>query len=122
MRAIRFLLRHRVTRWLRDPSWGTGTVAGQIVLLALLLFFLLPLGVFSYVLGDVLRELYPEANALRLINGGMLYLVPALMASRFLLRSPPSERVAPYVSLPISPSGLLPVPYTHLPLPTKRTV
>ncbi|MCS3751947.1 hypothetical protein GGQ19_003144 [Salinibacter ruber] len=107
MRAIRFLLRHRVTRWLRDPSWGTGTVAGQIVLLALLLFFLLPLGVFSYVLGDVLRELYPEANALRLINGGMLYLVPALMASRFLLRSPPSERVAPYVSLPISPSGLL---------------
>jgi hypothetical protein len=107
MRALRILLRHRVTRWRRDPSWGTGTVAGQIVLLALLLFFLFPLGLSSYVLGDVLRELYPEADALRLINGGMLYLVPALTASRFLLQSPPSERMAPYVSLPISPSGLL---------------
>lgn len=107
MRALRILLRHRVTRWRRDPSWGTGTVAGQIVLLALLLFFLFPLGLGSYVLGDVLRELYPEADALRLINGGMLYLVPALTASRFLLQSPPSERMAPYVSLPISPSGLL---------------
>ena len=100
-------MRHRVTRWRRDPSWGTGTVAGQIVLLALLLFFLFPLGLSSYVLGDVLRELYPEADALRLINGGMLYLVPALTVSRFLLQSPPSERMAPYVSLPISPSGLL---------------
>jgi len=107
MRALRILFRHRVTRWRRDPSWGTGTVAGQIVLLALLLFLLFPLGVFGYVVGDVLRELYPEANALRLINGGMLYLVPALMASRFLLQSPLSERVAPYVSLPISPIGLL---------------
>ncbi len=107
MRAIRFLLRHRVTRWLRDSRWGTGTVAGQVVLVGLLLLLLAPLGLGSYMLSDVLRELYPEANALRLINGGMLYLVPALMASRFLLRSPPSERVAPYVSLPISPSGLL---------------
>ena len=82
-------------------------MAGQIVLLALLLFFLFPLGLSSYVLGDVLRELYPEADALRLINGGMLYLVPALMASRFMTQSPPSEHVAPYALLPISGTGLL---------------
>jgi len=107
MDALFVLLRHRVTSWRRDPSWGTGTVVGQLVLLALLLFFLLPLGAVGYVLGDVLRELYPDASALRLINGGMLYLVPLLTASRFFLQSPPSERVAPYVSLPISPSGLL---------------
>jgi len=84
MRALRILLRHRITSWLRDPSWGTGTVAGHIVLLGLLLFLLAPLGLGSYVLGDVLRELYPETDALRLINGGVLYLVPAFMASRFL--------------------------------------
>jgi hypothetical protein len=107
MRALRILLRHRVTSWRRDPSWGTGTVVGQLVLLTLLLFFLLPLGALGYVLGDVLRELYPDASALRLINGGMLYLVPLLTASRFLLQSPPSERVAPYTSLPISGANLL---------------
>jgi hypothetical protein len=107
MRALRILLGHRVARWLRDPSWGTGTIGGQIVLLALLLFLLFPLGLGSYVLGDVLRELYPDAGALRLINGGMLYLVPVLTASRFLLQSPPSERVAPYVALPILVLGVL---------------
>ena len=107
MRTLRILFRHRVTRWRRDPTWGTGTVAGQIVLLGLLLFLLAPLGLGSYVLGDVLRELYPEADALRLINGGMLYLVPALMASRFMTQSPPSEHVAPYAPLPISGTGLL---------------
>jgi hypothetical protein len=107
MHALRVLLRHRIMSWRRHPEWGTGTVAGQIVLLALLLVFLFPLGLGSYFIGDVLRELYPEANALRLINGGMLYLVPALTASRFVLQSPPSERVAPYVSLPISTTGLL---------------
>ncbi len=104
MCALRILLRHRVTSC---PSWGTGTVAGQIVLLALLVLLLFPLGLFGYVLGDVLRELYPDASALRLINGAMLYLVPALTASRFFLQSPPSERVAPYVSLPISRTRLL---------------
>ncbi len=107
MRTFRILFRHRVTRWRRDPTWGTGTVAGQIVLLGLLLFLLAPLGLSSYVLGDVLRELSPETDALRLINGGMLYLVPALVASRFMTQSPPSEHVAPYVSLPISGTGLL---------------
>lgn len=107
MQTLGILLRHRVTSWRRDPSWGTGTVAGQIVLLALLVLFLFPLGLFGYMLGDALRELYPDANALRLINGGMLYLVPALTASRFFLQSPPSERVAPYVSLPIPQANLL---------------
>lgn len=107
MRALRILFRHRVTRWLRDPTWGTGTVAGQVVVLGLLLFLLAPLGLGSYALGDVLRELYPSADALALINGGMLYLVPALTASRFLLQSPPSERVASYAALPVSRRGLL---------------
>ena len=107
MRALRILLRHRVTSWLRNPSWGTGTVAGQVVLVGLLLLLLAPLGLGSYVLGDALRELYPEADALALINGGMLYLVPVLMAERFLLQAPPSERVASYTTLPVSPRGLL---------------
>ena len=107
MRPLRILFRHRVTSWLRDPSWGTGTVAGQVVLLGLLLAFLFPLGLLSYVLGDVLREAVPGADPLVLINGGMLYLVPALLVGRFLFQSPPSERVAPYAALPLSRTGLL---------------
>ena len=107
MRPLWILLRHRVTSWLRHPSWGTGTGAGQIVLLGLLLLALFPLGLGSYLIGDVLRALSPEADALRLINGGVLYLVPVLAIGRFLFQPPPSERVAPYVSLPISRTGLL---------------
>jgi len=107
MRSLRLLFRHRVTSWLRDPSWGTGTVAGQIVLLGLLLAFLFPIGLGSYVLGDVLREAVPAANPIALINGGMLYLAPAFLGSRFLFQSPPSERVAPYAALPLSRTGLL---------------
>ncbi|WP_263785680.1 DUF5687 family protein [Salinibacter grassmerensis] len=107
MRALQILLRHRVTSWRRNPSWGTGTVAGQLVLLGLLLVLLFPLGLLSYVLGDVLREVVPTADPLALINEGMLYLVPVLLVSRFLLQSPPSERVALYVTLPIPTTGLL---------------
>lgn len=107
MRAIRILLRHRVTNWIRDPSWGDGTVAGQIVLMGLLLFLLAPLGLASYVVGDVLREVVPGRNPIMLLNGGMLYFVPVLMGSRFLLQSPPSERIASYTTLPVSPGGLL---------------
>ena len=107
MRALRILFQHRITSWLRDPSWGTGTVAGQVVLLGLLLAFLFPVGLLSYVLGDVLREAVPAADPLALINGGMLYLLPALTGSRFLFQSPPSERVASYVDLPLSRTGLL---------------
>ena len=54
-------------------------MAGQIVLLGLLLAFLFPLGLLSYVLGDVLRETIPGADPLALINGGMLYLMPAFI-------------------------------------------
>lgn len=107
MRPTLILLRHRVTSWVRDPSWGTGTGAGQIVLLGLLLLALFPLGLGGYLIGDVLRALFPEADALRLINGGVLYLVPVLAIGRFLFQPPPSERVATYVSLPIPKTGLL---------------
>jgi len=107
MRAIRFLLRHRVTRWLRDPTWGVGTVAGQVAVLGLFVIVMVPLGVGSYVLGDVLRELFPDAEPLRLINGGMLALLPVLAGARFLFETPPSERMARYVTLPLSPRGLL---------------
>lgn len=107
MRVLRLLLRHRVTRWWRDPTWGVGTVAGQAAVLGLFLIVMGPLGVGSYVVGDVLRALFPTAEALRLINGGMLALLPVLAGSRFLFETPPSERMARYVALPLSPRGLL---------------
>lgn len=107
MRPIWVLLRHRLTRWWRDPTWGPGTVAGQAAALGLVLIVLAPLGTGSYVLGDVLRALFPNAKPLRLINGGMLSLVPVLVGARFMFEAPPSERVTPYVALPLSPRGLL---------------
>ena len=107
MRALRILLRHRVTRWLRDPTWGTGTVAGQVVLLGLLLFLLAPLGLGSSMVGTVIREVNPEVEVLWVINGGMLYLVPALMLARFFVQSPPSGRLAPYLALPMRRRSVL---------------
>lgn len=107
MHPIYLLLRHRLTRWLRDPSWGTGTIAGQAVMLGLLLFLLIPIAGGSYALGSVLRELYPSTDTLRLLNGGLIYLLPILTVSRFLIQSPISERVSTYLALPINRQDLL---------------
>ena len=107
MHALRILLRHRVTRWLRHPEWGTGTVVGQIVLLGLLLVFLWPVGMGSYMFGAGIRELYPDLDVLWVLNSGMLYLVPALTLARFFLQSPPSDQLAPYLDLPVRRRAVL---------------
>ena len=107
MDALRILLRHRMTSWLRHPGWGTGTVIGQIVLLGLLLLLLFPVGLGSYAIGAGIREVNPDASVLRVLNGGMLYLVPALTLARFFLQSPPSGRLGPYLALPIRRRGVL---------------
>jgi hypothetical protein len=85
MDALRILLRHRVTSWLRHPGWSPGAVIGQIVLLGLLLLLLFPVGLGSYMVGAGIREVNPDASVLRALNGGMLYLVPALTLARFFL-------------------------------------
>lgn len=121
MRALRILLRHRVMRWWRDPTWGVGTVSGQAAVLGLFLIVMLPLGVGSYVLSDVLREVFPNAEPLRLINGGMLFLLPVLAASRFVFEAPPSGRMTQYCTLPLSSRGLL-HGQTLLALPSVYTV
>jgi hypothetical protein len=107
MRALRILLRHRVAQWVRDPTWGAGTVAGQIVVLALLLFLLVPVGLGSYMVGAGIRAVSPGGDVLRVINGGVLYLVSALTLARFFLQSPPSGRLAPYLALPMRRRGVL---------------
>jgi len=107
MRALRVLLRHRVTSWLRHPEWGTGTVAGQVVLLGLLLVLLFPVGLGSYAIGAGIRKVNPDASVLRLLNGGMLLLVPALTLARFFLQWPPSGRLGAYLALPMCRRGVL---------------
>jgi hypothetical protein len=65
-------------------------VAGQAAAVGLILIVLAPLGTGSYVLGDVLRALFPNAKPLRLINGRMLSLIPVLVGARFMFEAPPS--------------------------------
>jgi hypothetical protein len=105
--VFRVFLAHRVKQWTRHTAWGTGTVAGQVILLGVLLFFLLPVGAASYFLGAGLRAVYPDADVLALINGGMLHLVFVLAGMRFFFQSPPSEQVASYLTLPLSRARLL---------------
>jgi hypothetical protein len=107
VRPFWILLRHRVTSWLRHPGWGTGTVAGQIVLLVLLLFVLWPVGVGSYLFGTFIREVSPSADVLWVLNSSVLYLLPALTLVRFFLQSPASDELAPYLGLPMRRRGLL---------------
>ncbi len=107
MRAIRFLLRHRVTRWLRDPTWSVGTVVGRGIRLLLLLGLLYLLGMGSRNLGALIRDVNPSGDVRRILNSGMLYLVPTLTAARFVLQSPSSGRMTAYLDLPISRAGLL---------------
>jgi len=107
MHALRILLRHRVTGWLRDSSRSVGHVIWRLVLALLLLGLLYLLGEGSRNLGGLIREVNPNGDVLWIINSGMLYLVPVLAAARFVLQSPPSVQMAAYLALPISRTGLL---------------
>lgn len=82
-------------------------MAGQVVLLGFLLVLLAPLGLGSSMVGTVIREVNPEVEVLWVINGGMLYLVPALTLARFFVQSPPSGRLAPYLALPMRRRSVL---------------
>jgi hypothetical protein len=107
MRALRILLRDRVTSWVRDPSRSVGTAIGRLVLALLLLGLLYLLGKGSRHLGMLIREVNPDGNVLRIINSGMLYLVPVLTTARFVLQSPPSLGMTAYLDLPIARTKLL---------------
>jgi hypothetical protein len=107
MRVIRFLLRHRVMRWWREPTWGVGTVLRRLVRLGLLLSLFYLLGLGSLNLGALIREVRPDGDVHRIINSGMLALVPVLTAGRFFLQSPSSMQMTPYLDLPVDRTSLL---------------
>ena len=107
MRALRILLRHCVTRWRRGLSWSIGTAMGRLARLLLLLGLLYFLGMGSHNLGALIRDVNPGGDVRRIINGGMLYLVPVLTTARFVLQSPSWGQMTAYLDLPISRAGLL---------------
>jgi hypothetical protein len=107
MRAFSILLWHQIARRLRDSTWSVGTAMGQGIRLLLLLGMLYLLGMGSYNLGTLIRDVNPSGDVRRILNSGMLYLVPTLTAARFVLQSSSSVRMTAYLDLPIGRAGLL---------------
>lgn len=91
----------------------------QIVLVGLALLLLFPVGALSYFIGEGLRDVYPNADVVRLINRGVLYVPLAFLVSRFFLQARPGVRLQPYLPLPLSrrslvhTQALLPVASLH---------
>jgi len=107
MRALCILLRHRVTGTLRDSPWSIGSVLGRLLLLAGLAVLLYVMGLASKNLGTLIRDVRPNADVLRVVNSGMLYLVSALTVARFVLQSPSAVPLDRYLDLPIRGTNLL---------------
>ena len=102
MSIVKMLVRHHLTRWLRHRTWGAGDVAGQVVLLGMVVAFLLPVGLGSYLFGDLVRSFNSQGNVLELGSLGTWLLLPGFTALRFLTQSATFERLHPYSTLPVS--------------------
>lgn len=117
--SSRSLVRHTVRSWIRDPTWGGGSVVAQIVLVGLALLLLFPVGALSYFIGEGLRDVYPNTDVLRLVNRGVLYVPLVFLVSRFFLQARPGVRLQPYLPLPLNrralvhTQALLPVASLH---------
>ena len=91
----------------------------QIVLVGLALLLLFPVGALSYFIGEGLRDVYPNADVLRLLNRGVLYVPLVFLVSRFFLQARPGVRLQPYLPLPLNrralvhTQALLPVASLH---------
>lgn len=105
-------LRHRVLYWIRHPAHGSGTRAGQVVLIGLLIFVMTlfvygPLATLGWFLPDIAADMPGDASAKDLANEWFLWGFVALIPVRFLLHSPTASTTPAYLTLPIQHGSLV---------------
>ena len=111
MSALPLLARHRFRQWVRNPLLGDGTLAGQIVIsaivvLAVSLFFLVPLFVLGWTLPVLLKTLYPDVPAQRALSRLLLPGFVAAFPVRVLFHAASRGTLQPYRLLPLSRRAL----------------
>jgi len=105
-------LHHRALYWMRHPSHGGGTLAGQIVVFCLLvlpmsLFVYGPLASVGWFLPDIVAEIAPETTALDATREWFLWSFVALIPVRFLMHSPTGATIPAYLLLPLKTRTLV---------------
>jgi len=98
-------VRHQWTRRWRAATWGRTLVGRLLLLLGAAYFGLLLLGIGS-LYPDVVAEIAPERDPLRLLNAHLLHGMVMLTAARFFLQRSAGSDVRPYRALPISEGHL----------------
>lgn len=111
MNALTYL-RHRALYWMRHPSHGAGTLAGQFVVFCLLvllmtLFVYGPLASVGWFLPDVVAELAPKTTPLDAARAWFLWGFIALIPVRFLMHSPTGRTIPAYLLLPLDTRTLV---------------
>ncbi|MFB6098747.1 MAG: DUF5687 family protein [Salinibacter sp.] len=99
-------LRHQWRRRIRSPTWGQSLIGGLILVLAAAYFGVLFVGV-GWFFPQIVEEVAPQQNPLRLLNEGLLYTFVGLVAFRFVLQRSAGSDVRPYLPLPLSRSQLV---------------
>ena len=93
-------LRQQWQRWMRSPTWGRSLIGALVLLLAAGYF-----GVLFVALGgffpDIVTEVMPNREPLRLLNGFLLYGAVGLVPARFFLQRSAGSDIKPYLSLPL---------------------
>ncbi len=98
-------LRHQWTQQWRSTNWGRNLVTTIFLAIAAVYFGVLFVGL-GWFYPDVVAEMTPERDPLRLLNAYLLHGMVMLTVGRFVLQRSAGSAVRPYRSLPI-PKGRL---------------
>lgn len=107
MSALALLARNRFRQWVRNPLLGDGTLAGQIVIsaivvLAVTLFLLAPLFALGWTLPVLLETLYPDTPPQQALSRLLLPGFVAAFPVRVLFHAGSRGTLQPYRILPLS--------------------
>jgi hypothetical protein len=94
------VLRHQWRRRVRSPTFGRSLIGSLLLLLAVAYFGLLFVAA-GWFYPQVVAEVAPERDPLRLLNEFLLYGAVGLVPMRFFLQRSAGSNVRPYLHLPL---------------------
>ena len=93
-------LRHQWRRRVRSPTWGRSLIGALVLLLAAAYFGSLFVAV-GWFFPEIVAEVAPGQDPLRLLNGFLLYGAVGLVPARFFLQRSAGSDATPYLHLPV---------------------
>ncbi|WP_263785681.1 DUF5687 family protein [Salinibacter grassmerensis] len=100
------ILRHQWRRWVRAPTFGRSLIGSLLLVLAAAYFGLL-FGALGWFYPQMVAEVAPGQEPLRLLNEFLLYGAVGLLPMRFFLQRSAGSDVRPYLHLPLRRSQVV---------------